>query len=691
NPGNVDNQIALIAGGEKIRGYNALSGQLGFELQVDPGEQINYLAVSKVLDDGSEILVATTSSGRVYAWHGVDEESEQQWQVTDRSDGRDRLANAECVKVASTLDDDLLSSNGWLLLLGDRSGGMAEAILETTNLRILSLVATRNDATAQREYFQAIGQYGHRVSVWDQAAWNPSLISPGIFNALIEVEPTEIAHHDLIRAVAPGYGMIRRAGEESFTVAPPLEGAGSWRHQYANPRNSADTGDQYIGNAAGFQLSWFGGVGPGRMPDRHLRGPAPLVAGPTMIMQGDGVLIGVDPANGTERWQLELPPGTMRYVTPFDAGYASLSEDGTLLCVATSEGIWNVDALNGEVLGNIESQKDGLGWGYVASSGDELFATLLKSTAPRTSQDREVQYQYVNDDYKSARPLVTSRTLVKLAADASVAWEHSAAGVIVNGTIAIDDRRVIFVEARSDTCANHHTDRIPLPMLMEDAFIVCLSKVTGDVVWEQPFVLEGAQNVLYVQLSGDKLVLSTSQSDIENEKAFYFLRVISLTDGSTIHEWSHEHVRSGLFHGEQNHHPVVLSRPDESQLVVAEPFLYDLQSGERLAPGVEDEGWALQRPGHSCGTISAAGNCLFFRAGNPTVLNLSSGEFTALAPTRPGCWINMIPAGGRLLIPEGSASCVCKYSLQTSMGFLPVSREDLESALPVLADVIPGR
>lgn len=45
----------------------------------------------------------------------------------------------------------------------------------------------------------------------------------------------------------------------------------------------------------------------------------------------------------------------------------------------------------------------------------------------------------------------------------------------------------------------------------------------------------------------------------------------------------------------------------------------------------------------------------------------------------------MIPAGGRLLIPEGSASCVCHYSLQTSIAFAPVPA----NGIPSLPNVFP--
>ena len=110
-------------------------------------------------------------------------------------------------------------------------------------------------------------------------------------------------------------------------------------------KNLADSGDTLVGKAAAFKLKWFGGVGPSRMPDRHLRGPAPLSAGGAMVVQGDGVLIGVDPANGTERWQFPLPEKAMRYVTPYDAGYVCLDETGDRLTLAAGDDLVTLNAL----------------------------------------------------------------------------------------------------------------------------------------------------------------------------------------------------------------------------------------------------------------------------------------------------------------------------------------------------------
>ncbi len=38
--------------------------------------------------------------------------------------------------------------------------------------------------------------------------------------------------------------------------------------------------------------------------------------------------------------------------------------------------------------------------------------------------------------------------------------------------------------------------------------------------------------------------------------------------------------------------------------------------------------------------------------------------------SRPGCWINIIPAGGLVLVPEASSGCSCNHPIQTSFGFV---------------------
>ena len=102
-------------------------------------------------------------------------------------------------------------------------------------------------------------------------------------------------------------------------------------------------------------------------------------------------------------------------------------------------------------------------------------------------------------------------------------------------------------------------------------------------------------------------------------------------------------------------------------MVYAEPYAYDLRTGKPVS------GWNWNKGKRSgCGNISASLSNLFFRDGTASFFDLSRGVHDKVTDiSRPGCWINMIPAGGLLLIPEGSSGCTCNYAVQGSMAFVP--------------------
>ena len=77
-----------------------------------------------------------------------------------------------------------------------------------------------------------------------------------------------------------------------------------------------------------------------------------------------------------------------------------------------------------------------------------------------------------------------------------------------------------------------------------------------------------------------------------------------------------------------------------------------------------------QQGGGGCGAISASSNKLYYRAGHPTEFDLKSRKQNWITTaTRPGCWINIIPANGLLLVPEGSSGCICSFPVQASMAY----------------------
>jgi len=89
-------------------------------------------------------------------------------------------------------------------------------------------------------------------------------------------------------------------------------------------------------------------------------------------------------------------------------------------------------------------------------------------------------------------------------------------------------------------------------------------------------------------------------------------------------------------------------------------------------PAGEPAQWALDRR-EACGTLSGSASCLFYRDGQPCIHDLGPGGARRKLNwiNRPGCWINIIPAGGLILIPEASSGCSCPYPLQTSLAYIP--------------------
>ncbi len=99
--------------------------------------------------------------------------------------------------------------------------------------------------------------------------------------------------------------------------------------------------------------------------------------------------------------------------------------------------------------------------------------------------------------------------------------------------------------------------------------------------------------------------------------------------------------------------------------MIVEPQVYELATGTTL--------FTFKRSGGGgCGTLSASASRLYYRASHPTTFDLDKRKQKKIATvSRPGCWINMIPASGLLLIPEASSGCICSYPIQASMAFRP--------------------
>jgi hypothetical protein len=111
------------------------------------------------------------------------------------------------------------------------------------------------------------------------------------------------------------------------------------------------------------------------------------------------------------------------------------------------------------------------------------------------------------------------------------------------------------------------------------------------------------------------------------------------------------------------------------------PEALDLKTGEPklvCQDPVTGEPTQFELSGQNfCGTVAAANHILAYRS---TGLGFASLRENApcywLPEKRTSCWISMLPAGGLLLAPEGSSTCVCSFNYKTSLALIPVERHE---------------
>jgi outer membrane protein assembly factor BamB len=466
-----------------------------------------------------------------------------------------------------------------------------------------------------------------------------------------------------LRGASEGWQVQEKEGLWVLFRRGPLPGSGEWTHLYADASNSACSSDSL---QAPLQVQWFGRPGPRNMIDRHHRAMSPLVKDGRVFIAGNNRVLAVDAYNGTLLWDVGIPH-SRRIGAARDCGHLVATRDHVY--VAAGEQCWGLDVETGEPSRIFETPPGGDGalhqWGYLASVGDLLFGSGEKPGASRTEHSRDA---IVEGTYWDERPVVVSDTLFCLNRHTGERlWLYPPEGgrVIINSAIAVGGDHVYFVESRSPGALADGDGRVTLEVLLASgqAFLVKLHQETGQKVWERPVEeLSPLRHVLFLSYAPGRVVAVGTRNDSGHPR--YDLVAFDERDGSL--RWSNYYLRTdkGLNgdHGEQDQHPVIVGNT-----LYSRPYAFDLQTGQQVA-------FNLIQGGHGCGTISGSAFYLYGRGGNPRMYPLNAGGGSNIALTqvnRPGCWINILPAGGLVLIPEGSSGCTCGYPLQTSIALVP--------------------
>ena len=292
--------------------------------------------------------------------------------------------------------------------------------------------------------------------------------------------------------------------------------------------------------------------------------------------------------------------------------------------------------------------------------------------------------------YLSALGTVTERMLVSDAICAldpdsgDLAWMHEGER-IAHITVALGEDKVFFAESgvteedRAEAVAER--ERLTQGGVYRDAedpearhpgvdvrLVTALDLATGQPLWEHPVDLTGCGGDGMGAAYHNGVVLFFSNGGNHDAWRFSdgsmrFKRVTAMSADSGQVLWSKPlNTRT---------RPLIVG-----DRVIIEPRACDLYTGEILTRAHPISGatvpWEFLRPGHTCAVTSASANALFYRSAWAAFYDLEKDSgVISFGGIRPGCMINLIPAGGLLLFPEASSGCTCSYPIRCSVVLKP--------------------
>ncbi|MCK5863180.1 MAG: PQQ-binding-like beta-propeller repeat protein [Candidatus Hydrogenedentes bacterium] len=582
-------------------------------------------------------------------------------------------------------------TQGYCMVLGAGEGRLAYEISKISELCIVGVEQDAARIAAARNALIGTGLYGKRI-VMQQVTSNRLPYTSYMANLIVSEEallhgafswnPKEI--YRMLRPYggkaylprdgidASVYRQLRDSAKQATDIVKEdaewfilergaVSGAGKWTQLYADASHTASSGDELQGPVT---IQWFGEPGPREMVDRHHRPMSALFQEGQLFITANNKIITVDGYNGSPLWELEVPD-SRRVGSMKNSGHQLLTNDA--LYIARKGECWKVDLPTGEHQDTLKIPESGSAlrdWGYLNYKDDLLIGSGQAQGASFSKMGKDM-INVLEGDY---RPVVMSECLFAIdRTTGEKRWVYEN-GRILNGMLSTGEDRLYLVESRNDKAMSTVNGRISInDFLKEDAHLVALDLHTGAIAWEHPVIFP-FDHIAY--LNGDKGTLIASGSYNEKDQLFYDLFAFDMASGNE--RWHTKFPgmnirgtdRSGLegSHGEQWQHPVITG-----DTIFARPFAFSLETGEQ-------KDYLVYRGGHGCGGLTGSEHYLYGRGSVPrmydTTVNHSEG--TPLSEvSRPGCWLNIIPAGGMVLVPEASSGCTCAYPLQTSIALIP--------------------
>jgi len=616
-------------------------------------------------------LYVSTDSGDIYCFDSKKENSSKIHKKDKIENPYSGSKNEELyTKTAQQILSKTKISKGFCLVLDCNDGHLAYQLAKNSQLTIIGIEKDPIKVREAREKLLKGGIYGTQVTIF-QGELNDIKFAPYFANLVVSDDmiisgKTKAESGQIFNLLTPITGVVYLGQPDKFLKIGPgdleswyspdnnlswniesqdglwvtatrskLENSGVWTHLYGNAANTSNSGDHLISDEMIPQ--WYGEPGPREMTDRHHRATAPLAINGVLVVPKENGILGVDAYNGTLLWNHNIPG--FKKTEIFKGGGTLIASDDIVYTI-NQDKCYAYELRGGKHVNTFElpqkSEKINH-WGYIATKDDKLFGSVRKPEAYYH------KYNFENGhlvNWGSFSELVTSELLFAMDRNnGNVIWSYGS-GAVVNSTITVGE------SVKSYLCA--------------------LDSESGQVRLKKRVDISAFQHIMYMVYYDNKIFIVGSKDIMPH--IWYEVLCFNANNGSIV--WNQKfnsRFLAGGTHGEQIRHPTILKNN-----IYVEPMAFALDTGEPV------ENWWLNRNGHACGTFSSSSDLLFFRGYNPSycVVDESDEGQKLNQVSRPGCYINIIPAGGLVLIPEASAGCTCDLPLQMSIAYSPKTIPD---------------
>ncbi|MCB9768839.1 MAG: PQQ-binding-like beta-propeller repeat protein [Candidatus Omnitrophica bacterium] len=609
-------------------------------------------------------LFVSTDDGAIYCFGG-----DQPDPIVHRKekDADPYGENATYAQAAKEILEKSGVTEGYCLDLGCGDGALAYELAHQSNLRIFGIESDPDKLAEARAKLDSAGLYGTRITLVQGDPSHhpfPEYFANLVVSGRSVVEGVEAAPGEGVERSQRPYGGVAclgKPGAMQVSTRGELEGTGDWTHQYSNPANTICSNDQLVKGPLG--ILWFRDADQ-KMPQRHGRGPAPLFAEGVLVVEGMDTLRGADAYNGRTLWEYPLPGILNDYNQEHLVGAAATNSN---FCVADGkvyvrheDKCLRIDLHSGELLKTYTAPPppDGRSnrtWGYIACEEGILYGSLSDEGHVIKKAFRE---SYMNNLFSESYFFFALDTET-----GEVKWTFEPRDSIRHNAIAIGEGKVFLIDRPkapmdlADSVAKSRrrgqepggTEEVQ-SQIHKPGVLLALDSQSGDVLWKDEEDVYGT----LLALSEDHDVLLMGYQDTRFKQSSEIggrMSAYRAEEGSRL--WDRNIERPMGYRSSSR--PIINDRT-----VYLEPGAFDLMTGE-------DIGFSMERS-YGCGMITSSENMMFFRSATLGYVDLEANAGTEnFGGIRPGCWINAIPAGGLVLMPDATAGCTCSYLNRASI------------------------